>query len=78
MRNVANTKFCCIFNNYVNSLGCFQRELRGFNKNENIHFMKYRLVNAMKIMKYSVFLCFLGELLLVKRLFHFLKKLKTP
>ena len=72
MRNVANTKFCCIFNNYVNSLGCFQRELRGFNKNENIHFMKYRLVNAMKSMKYSVFLCFLGELLLVKRLLHFL------
>ena len=77
MRNVANNKFWYIFDNYVNSLGCFQRELREFNKNENINFMKYRLVNAMKIIKYSVFLYFLGELLLVNTLFYFLQKLKT-
>ena len=72
MRNVMSNKIFCIFNNYVNSLGCFQRELTRFDKNKNTHFMKYRLVNAMKIMEYSVFLCFLGELLLVKPLFHFL------
>ena len=71
MRNVANSKFCFIFNNYVNSLGCFQRELRGFDK-KITHFTKYRLVNAMKSMEYSVFLCFLSELLLVNPLFYFL------
>ena len=38
MRNVANSKFCCIINNYVNSLGCFQRELRGFDKNKKYPF----------------------------------------
>ena len=72
MRNVMSNKIFYIFNNYVNSLGCFQRELRGFDKNKNIYFKKYRLVNAMKSMEYSVSLCFLGELLLVKPLFHFL------
>ena len=34
MRNVMSNKICCIFNNYVNSLGCFQRELRVFDKNK--------------------------------------------
>ena len=72
MRNVMSNKIFCIFNNYVNSLGCFQRELRVFEKNKNISFMKYRLVNAMKSMEYSVFLCFLSDLLLVNPLLYFL------
>ena len=38
MRNVANNKFCFIFDNYVNSLGCFQRELRRFDKNQKYLF----------------------------------------
>ena len=65
---------CNIFLNFVNSLGSYQRELRGFNKNENIPFMKYRLVNAMKSMEYSVFMCFLSELLLVNPLLYFLSR----
>ena len=78
MRNVANNTFCYIFDNYVNSSGCFQRGLRRFDKMFTNYLMKYRLVNAMKNIEYSVFLCFLGELLLVNPLFYFLQKLKTP
>ena len=53
MRNVANSKFCCIFNNYVNSLGYFQRELRGFDKKEKYVF--YEISTGKCYEKHGIF-----------------------
>ena len=53
MRNVANNKFCYIFDNYVNSLGCFQRELRGFDKNKKYSF--YEISTGKCYEKHEIF-----------------------
>ena len=53
MRNVANSKFCCIFNNYVNSLAYFQRELRGFDKNKKYVF--YEISTGKCYEKHEIF-----------------------
>ena len=53
MRNVANNKFCFIFDNYVNSLGCFQRELRRFDKNQKYSF--YEISTGKCYEKHGIF-----------------------
>ena len=53
MRNVMSNKICCIFNNYANSLGCFQRELRGFDKNKFFTF--YEISTGKCYEKHGIF-----------------------
>ena len=53
MRNVMSNKIYCIFNNYVNSLGCFQRELRGFDK--NIKYSFYEISTGKCYEKHGIF-----------------------